>query len=57
MLIICAWCLKILRQEEPVDGKISHGVCEECMKKTLDDLDEELPLIDGRKNANKIDST
>jgi len=34
MIIICAWCMRILRetQEPPLD-KISHSMCEKCAKK------------------------
>lgn len=44
MKVICAWCKKFLSDDgEPaVDGMdVSHGVCEECKKKVLKELDLE----------------
>ena len=36
MLIICAWCGKVL---VPADGAIivSHGICKECKREVLKD--------------------
>lgn len=30
---ICAWCDKVMKEGETVDGKSSHGICLECLEK------------------------
>jgi hypothetical protein len=30
MKVVCTYCLKYLRGEEDPEGKLSHGVCEDC---------------------------
>lgn len=30
---ICAWCKKEIGEVEGTEGKDSHGICEECLKK------------------------
>ena len=48
MLVICAYCGKVIREKEPLENKmISHGCCKECyateiekLKKTEDSRDE-----------------
>jgi len=34
MIIMCAWCRKIIRTDKPYnDLRISHGICDKCHKK------------------------
>jgi hypothetical protein len=35
MRTICAWCQKALK---PGTGPISHGICDPCAKKLLEEL-------------------
>lgn len=35
MLVVCAWCNGILREGEGPAGEVSHGICQNCMKKML----------------------
>ena len=30
MKVICAWCEKVIRDGEVVDGQVSHGICDDC---------------------------
>jgi hypothetical protein len=41
MIAICGWCTKYLHGHGDSDDGISHGMCPECRRKALDDLDEE----------------
>ena len=29
---ICAWCDKVMKEVETVDGKASHGICLKCLE-------------------------
>lgn len=31
MKTVCAWCKTVMIDEETLDGKISHGICELCV--------------------------
>lgn len=37
--IICAWCRKLMEQGDP--GPVSHGICDECTRKVLDENEGE----------------
>ena len=39
--IICSYCGKFLGQKESLEQKISHGVCPDCYKKMMEELDNE----------------
>lgn len=43
--IICAWCEKDMGEKESLgsESTISHGICEECAKKVMDDLHKTSP--------------
>ena len=32
---ICAWCQKLLKEGVLIDGKVSHGCCENCKERVL----------------------
>ena len=32
---ICAWCGKLIKKGKLVDGKASHGICDECKQEVL----------------------
>jgi hypothetical protein len=53
MLVICAYCGKIIGEKEPLeDKKISHGCCEECYLKELEKL-EKLKITTNTEKTNK----
>lgn len=42
MLIVCAYCGKVIEEKEPIESRIvSHGCCKECYLKELEKLKEE----------------
>jgi hypothetical protein len=47
MRVVCGWCVptKVLRDDGVNDGKISHGMCEECAAKVNKELDERAAKI------------
>lgn len=32
MKVICAWCKKVIREGELIDGQVSHGICADCLR-------------------------
>ena len=32
MRTICAWCQKVIRDGELIDGQVSHGICTDCLR-------------------------
>jgi len=41
VIILCAWCGKNLGEKEPLEDKsITHGICKECKKQLLADLNK-----------------
>lgn len=43
MKIVCAWCQKDLGEKEPTaDPSVSHGICEECSKEMLEEVERDL---------------
>jgi hypothetical protein len=51
--VICAWCTKTIEFEE-LDGEfsesaISHGICEPCKDKALEELLNEIPQNQERR--------
>lgn len=38
MMKVCAWCNKVIPEESAPDNQITHGICEECSDKMMDDL-------------------
>ena len=36
MKLICAWCKKVMKEDQSNDGIISHGICNECLKKLIE---------------------
>jgi len=41
MKVICAWCGKNLgvKQCTWTDGAVSHGICDDCLKETLNEVE------------------
>lgn len=37
MKLVCAWCQKLLVDDTSGDTRISHGICEDCLRKALGD--------------------
>ena len=35
MKVVCAWCQKLLVDDTSGDARISHGICEACLKEIL----------------------
>lgn len=49
---ICAWCQKILtEQSQHVDNNVSHGICDECADKAINNL--RIPLKTFLDNIGK----
>lgn len=41
MKVICAWCDKYIMTKEPIDDdSISHGMCDTCKDKILEDMNK-----------------
>lgn len=39
MIVICAYCGKLIEEKEPLENKmVSHGCCKECYVKELEKL-------------------
>jgi hypothetical protein len=38
MKIVCAWCQRVMQAGS--DSEVSHGICEECEAKFLEQLEE-----------------
>lgn len=38
--VICAWCKAVLGSKETAGGQVSHGICEDCLKKQKAELAE-----------------
>ena len=52
MIIICAWCQRLLGKKEPVeDERITHGICLECQVKLL----LEAKKLREERNKNECD--
>lgn len=32
MIVLCAWCKKVIKEIKNVECEVSHGICEECLK-------------------------
>lgn len=40
--LICSWCDKVIKKRiKTADGLDSHGMCRECEKKLLKELEED----------------
>ena len=47
MVVVCAWCKKVLRQKEPyADRKISHSICVDCR----DVIRHEVTKVQGKES-------
>lgn len=41
MKVKCAWCGKDMGEKPPLDDdSTTHGMCEDCFKKTMEDIDK-----------------
>ena len=45
MKVICAWCEKVIRDGEVVDGQVSHGICDDCRHQDDEKVNKELKTI------------
>ena len=42
MIVMCSWCGNYIGEKEPLeDMSPSGGICEECYKKTIDEIEED----------------
>jgi len=39
MKVVCAWCGKDLGEKPGPTGKVSHGICEDCHKVVLTEVE------------------
>jgi hypothetical protein len=56
VIVICAWCHKIIRPEDGRKPGTSHGICEECRPTVLEKCSERLqeePSPMGAQDAPK----
>ena len=43
MIIQCAWCGEEMGEKEPLDDpRITHGICEGCLKIFKNEIEEEV---------------
>jgi hypothetical protein len=53
MVTVCAWCQRYMGSKEPLhDPAVSHGICDECMRR--DTLDDAPVLVVSRQRAEAI---
>ena len=45
MKIVCAWCLRDLGKKPGPEGKMSHGMCDQCREKIEREMEETCNII------------
>lgn len=45
MKVVCAWCTTYIGEKEPLkDGRITHGICQEChtanFRRLMEDIEK-----------------
>ena len=40
MNVVCAWCGEPMSDDGVADGKVSHGICKDCLDKELKRIEE-----------------
>ena len=38
---VCAWCGKVMSKGDLVDGHVTHGICGDCNKKAMAQIDKD----------------
>jgi hypothetical protein len=59
MKIVCAWCQKIIRDDEnaKIDDPVSHGICVACKAEVDKELDKIREFNEGVKNGKRDKGT
>jgi len=40
VLVVCAWCDKLMNIKRSTLGGISHGICKDCAEKAMKEIEE-----------------
>ena len=61
LIVKCAWCGKEMGEKESVEamnGQVSHGICEDCFWKALDEIEDEMEEgeVEEREDDQAVDS-
>ena len=57
LTILCAWCGVVVQHgDDPANGAVSHGICEQCAPTVIAEIEERLrqarrPLRDSPESA------
>lgn len=52
-LRVCAWCGKTLGTKETTDGAVTHGMCDGCQAKMLDDMAAYKKRLEAQKQTHQ----
>jgi transposase-like protein len=56
MKVVCCYCKKFMYYKKPHENKsVSHGICEPCNKKILEEMNEELDRLIGSDKEETTD--